>query len=228
MHACIWFSAFFLLLPITAHSQDANSRWFQEFRAIASRRIAICIGISHYTDKNLNTLKKAANDTYGPASVLEKQGDFKTYVFADLNKDVKEKSAAQRTSASEETVAGIRMVPIPSGTFEMGSNYEDAPENPFKGKGFFKADKPVHTVTLSGFSMSATEITQGQYKAVMGTNPSKFTGDDNLPVEMVSWRDAIKFCNILSDKAGLSRCYDESSGACDFTKNGFRLPTEAE
>ncbi len=90
------------------------------------------------------------------------------------------------------------------------------------------AEMPVHTVTLPAFSMSATEITQGQYKSVTGTNPSMCTGDENRPVEMVSWCDAVRFCTMLSDKAGLERCYDEGGGSCDFTKSGFRLPTEAE
>jgi len=86
-----------------------------------------------------------------------------------------------------------------------------------------------HTVTISAFTMSIYEITQGQYYSLVGTNPSFFKGDDNLPVEKVSWFDAGRFCNKLSDLAGLERCYtNEYTGACDFTKNGFRLPTEAE
>jgi len=46
--------------------------------------------------------------------------------------------------------------------------------------------------------------------------------------EKVSWYDALKFCNRLSDATGLERCYNESTWACDFSRNGFRLPTEAE
>ncbi|MHB9030242.1 MAG: formylglycine-generating enzyme family protein, partial [Candidatus Latescibacterota bacterium] len=65
-------------------------------------------------------------------------------------------------------------------------------------------------------------------KSVTGNNPSYSTGDDNLPVERVSWWDAIKFCNGLSRSEGLLECYNESTGACDFAKNGFRLPTDAE
>ena len=62
--------------------------------------------------------------------------------------------------------------------------------------------EPEHTVTLSAFSMSVYEITQGQYKSVIGTNPSNFTGDDNLPVEKVSWLDAIKFCKCIEHESG--------------------------
>lgn len=105
------------------------------------------------------------------------------------------------------------MQSIPAGSFQMGQT---------------GIAEPVHRVTLSGFEMSVYETTQGQYKAVMGTNPSDFTGDDNLPVEEVSWWDAIKYCNALSRKWGLTECYNEITGACDFNKNGFRLPTEAE
>ncbi len=77
--------------------------------------------------------------------------------------------------------------------------------------------------------MSIYEITQGQYQSVIGTNPSHSFGvGAYYPVYNVHWHDAVTFCNKLSDSAGLERCYNESTGACDFTKNGFRLPTEAE
>ncbi|MCE5250760.1 SUMF1/EgtB/PvdO family nonheme iron enzyme, partial [bacterium] len=111
---------------------------------------------------------------------------------------------------------GINYVQIPGGSFAMGSDTGDSDE------------KPIHTVTLSTFEMSIFEITQGQYKSVIGSNPSHFAGDDNLPVEEVSWLDAIRFCNALSVKAGLDECYYIDTATCDFTKNGFRLPTEAE
>jgi formylglycine-generating enzyme required for sulfatase activity len=108
---------------------------------------------------------------------------------------------------------GIKYVKIPGGSFSMGQT----------GKA-----EPIHTVTLTAFEMSTTEITQGQYKAVMGSNPSYYTGGDNLPVDQVSWWDAIRFCNALSANAWLDKCYSESTGECDFTKKGYRLPTEAE
>jgi len=72
------------------------------------------------------------------------------------------------------------------------------------------------------------EITQEQYETVMGNNPSRLSGFFNLPVENVSWYDAVTFCNKLSEMTDLEPCYDRASWECDFTKSGFRLPTEAE
>ena len=78
----------------------------------------------------------------------------------------------------------------------------------------------------------ATEVTQGLYFAVKGTNPSRFTecGPD-CPVEYVSWDDAISFANKLSKKQGLKPCYtfDKGDVVWDIqTCSGWRLPTEAE
>ncbi|MBL7052148.1 MAG: formylglycine-generating enzyme family protein, partial [Candidatus Marinimicrobia bacterium] len=91
------------------------------------------------------------------------------------------------------------MVFVKGGTFQMGSNNGDSDE------------KPIHTVTVSDFYMSATEVTQKQWKAIMGNNPSKWKGD-NLPVERVSWNDIQEFLKKLNKKTGTS----------------YRLPTEAE
>jgi formylglycine-generating enzyme required for sulfatase activity len=100
-----------------------------------------------------------------------------------------------------ETVNGttIEMVAIKGGTFQMGSNEGENDE------------KPMHTVTVSDFSMGKTEVTQAQWIAVMGSNPSNFKGE-NLPVEMVSWDDIQVFINKLNAKTGKT----------------YRLPTEAE
>ena len=119
------------------------------------------------------------------------------------------------TITKTEISLGIKMISIPEGSFVMGSNGEEDDEN------------PQHKVTLSSFMIGETEITQAQYEAIIGTNPSRWKGD-TLPVEQVSWYDAVKYCNLLSDKSGLDHCYDESTWKCVFNKNGFRLPTEAE
>ena len=108
----------------------------------------------------------------------------------------------------------------------MGNDYvPGAPNDPVNR--YYPDEQPVHRVTLSAFWMGETEVTQAQYRAAAGKNPSAFPGDD-LPVTNVSADAAVVFCNLLSTAAGLEPCFDEKTGKCDFSKNGFRLPTEAE
>jgi len=99
-----------------------------------------------------------------------------------------------------EYLIGMEFVWIESGCFMMGSNDGDGDE------------KPVHEVCVDGFWMGKFEVTQGQWKKVMGNNPSNFKKGDDYPVEEVSWYDAQEFIRKLNSKG-----------------NGkFRLPTEAE
>lgn len=88
---------------------------------------------------------------------------------------------------------------------------------------------PAHSVKVDGFYLGTTEVTQELWTQVMGNNPSSRKGDD-LPVESVSWYDAVEFCNRLSELANLKKAYSGSGSniTCDFTSNGYRLPTEAE
>ncbi len=107
------------------------------------------------------------------------------------------------------TVNGVsfQMVAIDGGTFTMGSDSTMVEE------GIAGIDElPAHEVTLSPYSIGQTEVTQELWTAVMGTNPSGFTGDPNRPVEQVSWDDCQEFIARLNAITG---------------KN-FRLPTEAE
>ena len=92
------------------------------------------------------------------------------------------------------------MVFVEGGTFQMGSSSGDSIE------------QPVHSVTLSSFNIGKYEVTQAQWKAVMGSNPSNFSGCDNCPVEQVSWNDVQEFIRELNAQTG---------------KN-YRLPTESE
>ena len=103
---------------------------------------------------------------------------------------------------------------IPGGTFMMGDGAPDA---------------PPHQVTVSGFYMGKYEVTQGQYEAVMDDNQS-YTQATNLPVENVSWLEAVEFCNRLSEMEGLKLVYiiNGSTVAVDWSADGYRLPTEAE
>ena len=119
---------------------------------------------------------------------------------------------------------GMSFVTISPGSFVMGCTAEQT--------NCWHDEKPAHTVTLSrGFEIQTTEVTQGQYRAVMGTNPSRFSScGSDCPVEKVSWVDAIKFANALSKKEGLSPAYSGSGDSIRWDKsaNGYRLPTEAE
>ena len=92
-------------------------------------------------------------------------------------------------------------------------------------------DEMQHRVTVSDFYMSKYELTQKQYASVTGENPSNFIGD-NLPVENITWLEAIEFCNSLSRKEGRVPVYTVANGGATVTwnrsANGYRLPTEAE
>ena len=103
------------------------------------------------------------------------------------------------------TVNGVSfiMVAVKGGAFQMGATKEQqSPDND---------EKPVHQVTLSDYYIGETEVTQALWKAVMGSNPSNWKGD-NLPVEQVSWYECEEFIKKLSQLTGVQ----------------FSLPTEAQ
>ena len=116
-----------------------------------------------------------------------------------------------------------KLVKVPKGSFTMGSPAAES------GRG---TDEVQHSVTLTtDFWMAESEVTQRQYRNLIGSNPSSFKGDD-LPVEGVSWFDAVAYCNALSVKEKLQPCYQINGttvGWADGVKcTGYRLPTEAE
>jgi formylglycine-generating enzyme required for sulfatase activity len=83
-------------------------------------------------------------------------------------------------------------------------------------------------VELAAYELGAHAVTQAQYEQVMGERPSAARGD-RLPVESVSWLDAVRFCNALSERDGLSPAYRlQDEVQWDSAADGYRLPTEAE
>ena len=118
-------------------------------------------------------------------------------------------------SFDEERDLGLKMVAVAGGTFQMGATSE-------QGSDAFSDEKPVHSVTLDGFYIGKTEVTQAQWEAVMGTTiaqqrdkagaSSLYGVGDDYPMYYVSWEEAVQFCEKLSRLTGKT----------------YRLPTEAE
>ena len=129
-------------------------------------------------------------------------------------------SASDPTVESETVSVDDGFVWIKGGNFLMGS-----PET----ENWRIDDETQHEVTVSGFRMSPYEVTQAEYKRLTGLDPSSFHGE-SLPVESVSWLDAVRFCNLKSAEAGLTPAYvvDGETVVWDRSANGYRLPTEAE
>lgn len=120
------------------------------------------------------------------------------------------------------------MLVLPAGSFLMGS--------PSNEEGRFDGEAQHEVKLTRPFAISRTEVTQGMYTRVIGSNPSEpeykgvvLLGDD-LPVQNVSWLEAVQFCNKLSELEGLTVAYriDGENVAWDQSTNGYRLPTEAE
>ncbi len=157
-------------------------------------------------------------------------------VTKEKERIAKEKEEKERLEKYAQVLKKMAnsFVYVEGGTFGMGTND-------------FSFAKPVHNVTLSSYYVAKTEVTQAQWKAVMGNNPSYFMGD-NRPVEKVTWYDTIVFCNKLSMMDGRTPVYSVNgktdpdtwnykpcqgnsiSGTItmNIKSNGYRLPTEAE
>jgi len=120
----------------------------------------------------------------------------------------------------QETDIEDGFIRITGGSFLMGSPEDEA---------WRSDDETQHSVTVSDFYMSPYEVTQKEYEDAMGNNPSSFSGDD-LPVESVSWLDAVSYCNVRSQQEGLTPVYviDGQNVSWDRSAAGYRLPTEAE
>ena len=110
--------------------------------------------------------------------------------------------------------SGGEMVLIAGGAFNMGDQGGSDDETP-------------HEVVVDSFYMDKYSVTQELYEKVAGANPSK-RKEATLPVERMMWTEAVRFCNTCSELDGLTPCYDVNTWDCDFSADGYRLPTEAE
>ena len=143
--------------------------------------------------------KSAANSKFSLAEVnVDKLLQVSPRVIRSANEPIQQKQISQNITSLPPDF-NLEMVDIPAGRFNMGS---DEREN----------EKPIHEVIVLAFQIGKYPVTQAQYQAVMGNNPSRFSGNPQNPVETVTWFDAQKFCEELSKLTG----------------NNYRLPTEAE
>jgi formylglycine-generating enzyme required for sulfatase activity len=155
--------------------------------------------------------------TTNPGTALQVNGTVTATSFSGNGAGLTNLSAAQLTGFSYVTPPAsggpiLNMVWIVPGTFIMGAPTSD-PDDEF--------DETQHVVTLTnGFWMGQHPVTQGEYLAVTGTNPSAFTGDMSRPVEQVTWLDATNYCYLLTQR-------EQSAGRLP-AGWVYRLPTESE
>lgn len=142
---------------------------------------------------------------------------------------------------------GFQMIEVPGATLELGATPEQQPYS-------YPKEYPAHKVQMSNFMIGAFEVTQAQWLSVMGDNPSlNNLGDMSMPVDYIDWMSAIVFCNqaTINDSGfGITECVYYKDAAftqpfvltdylgdgntekadvfIDFSKAGYRLPTEAE
>ena len=153
--------------------------------------------VTVYVSENTSTSSRSATITVESATIMRTLA-------------VTQNGATPVTPPSSQdrsfTVGGVtfKMIAVEGGTFTMGATSE-------QGSDALDREKPTHSVTLSSYSIGETEVTQALWQAVMGSNPSNFSGS-NKPVEHVSWDDCQDFIRRLNALTG----------------ENFRLPTEAE
>ncbi len=153
--------------------------------------------------------------------ILKQYGQQMLKTFQDAQKQEKVKIEDKKIVSEvpeKDLILDDKLILVKGGSFLMGNKDGGLDE------------KVEHEVVLNDFYISKYEITQLEYKEIMGKNPSLFEKSLNFPVHNVLWIDAVKFCNKKSELEGLTPAYvvKFSKATCDWTSNGYRLPTEAE
>lgn len=180
-------------------------------------------------DEPAQSITETVQPTVEPAPPISDQSQFQVNVLhikstqTALSQRISQDDTVQSDQHKQPAALPENFVSINEGTFLMG---KPPSENNTSGGS-------QHQVTISSFYMSKYEVTQKEYQEVMGANPSRFMGE-NRPVEMVSWFDAIEYCNKRSIKEGLRPAYIIINSEKNITvtwncnANGYRLPTETE
>jgi formylglycine-generating enzyme required for sulfatase activity/pimeloyl-ACP methyl ester carboxylesterase len=133
-------------------------------------------------------------------------------LITSLGRGNRNVDAAESSAALDEGQSATRgWVEVPGNSYQVTDDLTKVPV----------------TVTIGKFLIASKELTQREFKEVMGYDPSFHKGGD-LPVETVNWWEAIRYCNLRSLREDLEPCYNLETGYCDVSRNGFRLPTDAE
>ena len=159
-------------------------------------------------DPGRHTVRVRKGDYTVPDTTVTVPPERTVMITRNLAPTVIESPTPSRSSGGGQSVSGplsgMEFALIPAGSFMMGSPSDESGRDSDEG--------PQHRVTISSFYMMTTEVTQGMWREVMGSNPSHFKGD-NLPVESVSWNDVQEFLTKLNRRD---------------PGKGYRLPSESE
>jgi len=146
----------------------------------------------------------------------------KVSLMIDTNKDYKGNKYLQLyingiLQINRDRINYDEMILVNGDSFIMGSD---------KG---FENERPAHEVSLMSYEISRCEVTKKLWRMIVNSDSSCYA-DNYEPVSNITWFEAIDFCNKLSLKEKLEPCYsiNDKNVSCDFSKNGYRLPTEAE
>ena len=186
-------SKIFSIKSNTAWAVSSNKNWCSVSPTSGSGDGSVTVSV----DENTSTSSRTATITVECATIK------RTLVVTQNGVTPTPTPASQDRTF---TVGGVtfKMIAVEGGTFTMGATSE-------QGSDAYDNEKPTHSVTLSSYSIGETEVTQALWQAVMGSNPSYFSGSQK-PVEEVSWDDCQDFIRKLNALTG----------------ENFRLPTEAE
>ncbi|MDA3844817.1 MAG: SUMF1/EgtB/PvdO family nonheme iron enzyme [Candidatus Kapabacteria bacterium] len=203
---------------------DKNTAMINDFIGVYGKNLGAAQGASFIDFNGIQAVEyKSWSDKFILVKVPEGLTLGVCQVFVNVNgfeTNTKEVEIVENTKPQPL----FDMVLINSGSFEMGKEGDEEAS-------------PVHTVTISNdYYMGIHEITQSIWKQIIkGSNPFvKYEGDNN-PATYISWGSACYFCNMLSIREGYDECYtlsgtypDITVSACNFSADGYRLPTEAE
>ncbi|MEA5534284.1 bifunctional serine/threonine-protein kinase/formylglycine-generating enzyme family protein [Crocosphaera sp. XPORK-15E] len=203
------------LVQTPSQPQPQNRRKFLQFLGYGSIGV-IAVGLFAWWKNNNSstsiptpTPTPTSTPTPTPTPTTTDTFPLETFSFETVKVDPQGNIVQRETKQGEQfTIAlendvSLDMVKIPGGTFIMGSPETEA------GR---QDDEAQQEVTVDDFYIGKYEVTQPQWEAIMGNNPSKFNKGGKYPVEQVSWNDCQEFCQKLSEKTGLT----------------FTLPTEAQ